>query len=497
MKKVNSERTWALRLAGMTTGPSGTVARLRARLLIAVGGLVAVAALSPGAATAATGTLSTGDYSGSEGSLHYELYVPSTYTPATPVPLVVALHGCSQSADGFRALTRWDALAEAKGFMVVFPEQDAKSNAFKCWNFFQDASMHRSAGDPARIAAVTSLIENAYNVDPHRVYVAGLSAGGAMASIMGATYPDYFAAIGVASGCEYAATATCAGSKSADPAQAGRAAYREMGPRARPMPFIAFQGDQDKTVPPANADQLVQQWLLTSDLADDGAANGSVLTRPAQTLSSFASASRPLTVRTYQNTSKAELGTYWLVHGMSHAWSGGDGSQPYSDPSGPDATAAMYDFFMRHPAPSLTRPAPPGARKPGAVSNAGEPAAPTVSKARQAPVPRVSKLKLSRGRIVFKISGPGSATLRLQRRVAGVSRHGGCVTGAHKRRGCTRYSTRVRIVRTVAKADRVAIALPKHVHGHRLPRGRYRAVVTPADPAGRTGRSRTLGLAMH
>jgi poly(hydroxyalkanoate) depolymerase family esterase len=414
------------------------------------------------------------------------------------VPLVVALHGCTQSADGFRVLTRWDALAEAKGFIVVFPQQDSGSNAFKCWNFFQDSSMHRGAGDPARIAAVTSLIENTYNVDPHQVYVTGLSAGGAMASVMGATYPDYFAAIGIGSGCEYAATAACAGYRSADPTQAGRAAYTEMGPRARPMPFIAFQGDQDTTVPPANGDQLVQQWLLTDDLADDGAANGSVSSKAATTYSSFASAGRPYTVSTYKNNAQAELATYWLVHGMNHAWSGGDGSQPYSDPSGPDATTAMYEFFMRHPAMSLTRPAPPAVRKPDGAPSSGteRPGAPG-SKASQAGVPTVSKLKLSRGRIVFTISGAGSATLRLQRRVAGVPRQGRCVPGAQKRRRCTRYSTRVRIVRTVAKATRVAIALPKQVRGHRLPGGHYRVGVTPADPAGRTGSSRTLALVMR
>src|SRR6202008_3590199 len=168
--------------------------------------------------------------------------------------------------DQFRQLTRWDQQAEAKGFIVVFPQQDSSNNSFKCWNFFQDSSMHRGEGDAGRIAAVTSLVENTYNVDPHRVFVTGLSAGGAMASVMGATYPDYFAAIGVGSGCEYAATAACAGYKGAHPNLASRAAHKEMGSGARPMPLIAFQGDQDNTVPPANGDQLVQQWLLTDDL---------------------------------------------------------------------------------------------------------------------------------------------------------------------------------------------------------------------------------------
>jgi len=312
--------------------------------------LVAVAAaLVPAPATAATGTLTSGDYTGPEGNQHYELYIPSTYNAGTPMPLVVALHGCTQTADQFRLLTRWDALAEAKGFIVVFPQQDPNSNQFKCWNFFQDGHMHRSAGEPKRIAAVTSFIARNYAVDAHRIYASGLSAGGAMASVLAATYPDLYAAIGIGSGCEYAATAACAGYKSADPAQAGRQAYKEMGPRARPMPFIAFQGDADTTVPPANADQLVQQWLLTDDLADDGAANGSVPSAPANTTPGFAPGGRFYTVRTYADSHKAELAKYWVVRGMKHAWSGGDPSQPYSDASGPDETAAMYAFFLSHP----------------------------------------------------------------------------------------------------------------------------------------------------
>jgi poly(hydroxyalkanoate) depolymerase family esterase len=484
MEAGNTARIEAFRPAGATPGPNGIVHRLRGWLGVAVALLVA-AALLPGAATAATGTLTSADYNGSEGAQHYELYVPSTYQAGTPVPLVVALHGCTQTADQFRLLTHWDALAEAKGFIVVFPQQDAGANTFKCWNFFQDGSMHRSAGDPARIAAVTSLIENTYNVDPHRVYAAGLSSGGAMASVMAATYPDEFAAIGIGSGCEYGATAACAGYKSADPAQAGRQAYKEMGPRARPMPFIAFQGDADTTVPPANADQLVQQWLLTDDLADDGAANGSVPSAPANTTPGFAPGGRIYTVRTYADSHKAELAQYWVVRGMQHAWSGGDPSQPYSDPSGPDETAAMYAFFLSHPAPSLTRPAPPARRTPG-VSKTAEPGVPTVSRP-----------KVSHGQIVFTISGAGSVTLRLEQRVVGHLKSGRCVTGKQKRQACTKYATREKIVRTVANAGRIAITLPKKVRGHRLAPGRYRAVVTPADPAGHSGRSQALALAIR
>jgi poly(hydroxyalkanoate) depolymerase family esterase len=351
MHAGNIERTEALRSTGRAGRPNGIGHRLRAPLGIAVALLVAVAALLPGAAKAATGTLSSGDYTGPEGSQHYELYVPSTYTAGTPVPLVVALHGCTQTGDGFRLLSRWDALAEAKGFIAVFPQQDANSNNQKCWNFFQDAHMHRSGGEPALIAAVTRSIQSSYAVDPHRVYATGLSAGGAMASILAATHPDVFAAIGIGSGCEYAATATCAGYKSSDPVAAGQAAYKEMGPRARPMPFIAFAGDADTTVPPVNADQLVEQWLVTDDLADDGAANGSVALVPTQTAQDQAAGGESYTVRNYADNGSAELAQYWLVHGMGHAWSGGDPAQPFSDPKGPDETAAMYEFFASHPAP--------------------------------------------------------------------------------------------------------------------------------------------------
>ena len=349
MHKRNTEPTEALRPSGRTVRPKGIVHRLRAPLGIAVTLLVAAAGLLPGAARAATGSLTSGDYASPTGTQHYELYVPSTYKAG--MPLVVALHGCTQTADTYRLLSHWDTLAEEKGFIALFPQQDQNSNYLKCWDFFQDQHMHRSAGEPARIAALTSQIAQKYAVDSHRVYAAGLSAGGAMASVMAATYPDLFAAIGVGSGCEYAATATCAGYKSADPVQAAQAAYREMGSRARPMPFIAFEGDADTTVPPVNADQLVQQWLLTDDLADDGAANGSVPSIPATTTQGQSPGGQSYTVRTYVDSHHADLAQYWVVHGMQHAWSGGDPSQPYSDPSGPDETAAMYAFFQNHTGP--------------------------------------------------------------------------------------------------------------------------------------------------
>ena len=297
------------------------------------------------------GTTFSGTYTGSAGSRAYRGYVPSSYVAGQALPLVVVLHGCTQSAQIMQSLTRFSELAESRHFIVVFPEQPSSANQQKCWNFFQDAHAHRGSGEPSLIAGITTWVQQHYTVDSHRTYVAGLSAGGAMSSVMGATYPDLYAAIGVGSGCEYAATATCAGYKSADPGQAGKAAYTAMGQFARPLPVIAFEGDKDTTVPPVNADQLISQWQLTADLADDATANGSVPVASLKTVQGQVPGGESYTQTVYGDAQGNELMQSWLVHGMGHAWSGGCSCQKYSDPTGPDETAAMYAFFMSHPMP--------------------------------------------------------------------------------------------------------------------------------------------------
>jgi poly(hydroxyalkanoate) depolymerase family esterase len=333
----------------------GSARQRRTWLTIACSMFATMVALWPAAAGAGAATqsggVSSGFFTSSAGAQSYTLYVPSTYKAGSPVPLVVALHGCTQDGDQFRRLTRLDRLAEAKGFIVVFPTQDPNANKMKCWNFFQQDHMQRDAGEPAKIAGLTRWVQQHYSIDVHRTYVTGLSAGGAMASVMGATYPDLYAAVGIGSGCEYAATASCAGYKSADPAQAAKQAYQAMGAHARPMPFIVFEGDKDTTVPPVNAEQVVQQWQAIADEADDGSNNGSVPTAPSKVVNGQAPGGESYTLNTYSNGHGAELGQYWLVHGMGHAWSGGNPAESYADPSGPDETAAMYAFFMNHPMP--------------------------------------------------------------------------------------------------------------------------------------------------
>jgi poly(hydroxyalkanoate) depolymerase family esterase len=315
-----------------------------ATALVAAGAMVCL-----GSATATAATFA-GQHTEAAGTRSFRGYVPSGYSAATPVPLVVALHGCTQSADQLRQLTRFDELAEARKFIVVYPEQSRNANFLRCWNWFLDAHMHRGAGEPSIIAGITRSMQQRYAIDPRRIYVTGLSGGGAMASVMGATHPDLYAAIGVASGCEYAAGAPCAGYRSADPEQAGRLAHRAMGRYARPLPAVVFQGDKDTTVPPVNAQQLVRQWQVTADWADDGAANRSV-PRRARKASARRASGRTASVATYVDGRGKELVQRWLVRGMGHAWSGGCSCAAYADPGAPDATRAMYDFFLRHPMP--------------------------------------------------------------------------------------------------------------------------------------------------
>ena len=276
--------------------------------------------------------------------------MPSTYKAGAQVPLVVALHGCTQQIDGFRQLTALDKLAESKGFIVVFPGQTPSENSQNCWNWFKQAHMQRGSGEPSIIAGITQSIQQRYSVDTKRTYVLGFSAGGAMATVMGATYPDLYAAVGSGSGCEYNGL-PCVGSPGPDPVVSGKAAYQAMGSSARAMPVIAFQGDADTTVVPANGDRIVREWQVTDDWADDGSSNGSIPVAPTSTSARQVSGGRSYTVSTYGDGRGGELIQYWVVRGMNHAWSGGCSCQQYADPSGPNEGQAMYAFFLAHPMP--------------------------------------------------------------------------------------------------------------------------------------------------
>jgi poly(hydroxyalkanoate) depolymerase family esterase len=294
------------------------------------------------------GTLVTDSFTNAAGTRSYQLYVPSSYKAGTAEPLIVALHGCTEGSDVFRQLSALDQLAESKGFIVVFPGQDSSANKQNCWNWFNQ--MQRGSGEPSIIAGITQAIQQRYSVDTKRTYVLGFSAGGAMATVMGATYPDLYAAVGSGSGCEYNGL-PCVGSPGPDPATSGQGAYQAMGSHARPMPVIVFQGDAVTTVVPANGDRIVREWQVTNDLADDGSNNGSIPVAPTSTANKQVPGGRSYTVTTYADSHGGELIQYWVVHGMNHAWSGGCGCEPYADPTGPNESQAMVDFFLQHRLP--------------------------------------------------------------------------------------------------------------------------------------------------
>ena len=310
-------------------------------------------------AHASSGSWKMFTYSSSQGSRNYYVYTPANYQPGTSVPLIVMLHGCTQTPTDFAAGTQMNALADQQQFIVVYPQQTSTYNALSCWNWFQPADQARGSGEPAIIAGIVQTVEqntSQWTVDPNRVYVAGMSAGAAMAVIMAATYPDIFAAMGSESGLEYqAATSETAATTAQmqggpDPTQQGQAAYNAMGSAARVVPTIVFQGESDFTVYPINGDQIVQQWMETDHLASGGSYNAS-FSSPSTTTNGQVpgSGGHSYTVQTWNDNSGTEIEEYWKINGMGHAWSGGSSSGSYTDPNGPSATNAMYTFFMNHP----------------------------------------------------------------------------------------------------------------------------------------------------
>src|SRR6266487_13467 len=296
-------------------------------------------------------------YRGPVGSRPYFVYTPESYQVGTAVPLIVMLHGCTQTAVDFAVSTRMNQLADQYKFIVVYPQQTSVYSQNLCWNWFKSSNQSRYQGEPAIIAGIVRAVEqntSQWTIDTNRVYVAGISAGAAMAVILGVTYPDLFAAIGVHSGVEYrAATSTINGLKvmsqgGPDPQQLGQIAFDVMGTAARVIPAIVFQGMSDTIMNPVNGDQVVQQWMQTDRLASNGrytaefGSPGSSETRQVPGGHSY-------TVCWWNDDQGDVVQEYWRVEGMGHVWSGGSPGSSYTDPSGPDASLAMYQFFMGHP----------------------------------------------------------------------------------------------------------------------------------------------------
>jgi poly(hydroxyalkanoate) depolymerase family esterase len=278
-------------------------------------------------------------YTNAAGSRAYKLYIPSRYQ-GQALPLIVMLHGGTQTPDDFAAGTRMNLIAEEQTSLVVYPAQPSHANPAKCWNWFRGSDQRRGRGEPSLIAGLTRQVMHEYSVDAQRVYVGGLSAGAAAAAVMGATYPDLYAAIGVHSGLACGAADDII---SAFAAMRGDSRYSAASGEATDVledqqpfvPTIVFHGDRDNIVHPRNADHVISCSLRASKWqkkVDRGCVpNGHAYTR---------------TIHTDAN-GRAML-EQWCIHGAGHAWSGGSPAGSYTDPRGPDAAREMLRFFRDH-----------------------------------------------------------------------------------------------------------------------------------------------------
>jgi poly(hydroxyalkanoate) depolymerase family esterase len=249
------------------------------------------------------------------------------------------LHGGTQDAATFAAATGMNDLAERQSFLVAYPEQPSSANPGKYWNWFVPAHQCRDAGEPSLIAGITRQVMDRYPVDDTRMYVAGFSAGGAMAAVMAAVYPDLYAAAGVHSGLPYAA----AGNVATAFAAMKQGPSRSARPLAHPVPLIVFHGDRDATVVPANAAGLIDDALAA------GRPDGPPRTPPTAVTTGQVPGGHAYTRIRYLDLAGAALAERWTIHQGGHAWSGGVPHGSYTDPRGPDASAELIRFFDEHP----------------------------------------------------------------------------------------------------------------------------------------------------
>ncbi len=344
----------ALADAGLARAPSG--ARVTAPDLERAAETVAYRETPVDLPGAAPGRLDDGlgsgrflsrSFSNAAGGRTYKLYIPSGYA-GQAMPLIVMLHGCKQDPDDFATGTRMNGLAEQHGFLVAYPAQSHRANGSNCWNWFERRDQARDGAEPALIAGIAQEVGLEFAVDPRRVFVAGLSAGAAMAVILGVTHPDVFAAIGAHSGLPYAAAHDVA---SAFGAMHGRASgfsrsvhsTRRSGPVAEALrisvPTILFHGDRDTTVVAANSVAIVDQAIASGA----GPQGESPMTAEVDRASTNG---RDVTTTVYFDAQGRRQVEHWVVHGGAHAWSGGDPSGSYTDGRGPDASAEMVRFFL-------------------------------------------------------------------------------------------------------------------------------------------------------
>jgi triacylglycerol lipase len=280
------------------------------------------------------------------GMREYMLHIPPGAQRGRP--LVVYLHGCSERNDSSAVISGYNRLANRENLYVVYPDQPTDANGNKCWNWFIPDHQHRGAGEPDIIAAITRSVVRRYAIDARRIFVTGLSAGGAMANVMAATYPELWAAVGSEAGAQYRGYPCVSVPCVVPPETSAQWAYEEMGTRARQIPFFALVGDIDAVSPAESTERSVRTWLSIDDLVDNGADDGTVARAPQSTREGAVRDGYGYSIDRYTSRG-CVIVERWLVEGMGHAHSGGAEDQNWSDPKGPDAAAASWRFFASHP----------------------------------------------------------------------------------------------------------------------------------------------------
>ena len=340
-----NEATAAIQRALRGAGAVATPARPETAAIVLDGCVFEVHTAAP-AAPAATATppthaaFASGTHTHAGLTRTSKLFVPPALA-GKPRALVVMLHGCTQDPDDFAAGTGMNDAALEEGFLVLYPAQAQDANPSRCWNWFKHNHQQRGRGEPAVIADMTRAVMKEHGIDPRRVYIAGLSAGGAMAAIVAEAYPDLFAAVGVHSGLPRGAASSVPealsvmGSGAAGAGQYARG--RVDGAAPAQVPTIVFHGDHDRTVHPRNGEQVL------------AAALGGVAAGAARTEQGSSGQGRRYTRSTHAADDGTTQAEHWLLHGAGHAWSGGRAAGSYTDAAGPDATREMLRFFFEHP----------------------------------------------------------------------------------------------------------------------------------------------------
>jgi len=342
------------------------------RLVLLV--MVSLALPSIALASPAPGTVQTFTYGSGDTAHQYLVYTPTSYKPGRRLPLLVMLHGCETTAYEQMEANLYNPLADQKGFVVVYPDTDAIENDVqqgptqRCWQFPDPQDWERGQGDGAVVAAITQSVMAGWNIDPQRVYVMGMSAGSFLSADLAAEYPDLYAASGENAGGAYA-DGTCLFTSTASmPVQtSAQLAFAQMGPRARVVPRIVIGGDADQGVPPACADKALLQGLRTDNLVIDGTQTAPISLTPATVTHGQVTGGYSYTVSDYFDGHGCVVGQRILVHGMNHFWSGGS-SDPkwhyFTDPKGPSAAIASWNFFSGFTLANTAHPCSP-MRTPG------------------------------------------------------------------------------------------------------------------------------------